>query len=112
MKKYFLIFLSILSFYPYVASAQSLFNYVTLLNVFIARVVPLIIGIALVLFLWGIARFMFSGGDEKVLADTKRLMVWGITALFVMVSIWGIIEVLQTDLFGTYDLYSVPIRQP
>ncbi len=112
MKKYSLTFISTLSLYPYVVSAQSLFSYVTLLNTFIARVVPIIIGIAMLVFLWGIARFMFSGGDEKVLADTKRLMVWGIVTLFVMVSIWGIIRVLQSDLFGQgYGIYNVGIQQ-
>lgn len=112
MKKYSLILLSIVYIYPQSASAQSLFDYVRLVNTFIIRAVPLIIGIAMLLFLWGIARFMFSGGDEKVLADTKRLMVWGIIALFFMVSVWGIVKVLQQDLFGGYGVYNVGIQQP
>ena len=55
--------------------------------------------LALLVFLWGLAVFIFRTGDESRVSDGKRLMVWGIVALFVATSIWGIVSLLQ-DTFG------------
>jgi hypothetical protein len=56
-------------------------------------------GLALLAFLWGLARFIFLvGGDEKQVDNGKNLMKWGLVALFVMVSVWGIIAWFQKNL--------------
>ena len=56
--------------------------------------------LSLLLFLWGLAVFILNAGDEKKIADGRRLMVWGIIALFVVTSIWGIVSFLQ----GTFGV--------
>lgn len=38
-----------------------------------------------------------GGGDTKM----SRTILWGVATIFVMVSIWGIIKVLQNTLFNT-----------
>ena len=60
-------------------------------------------GLALLAFFWGLVRFIFKAGDEKETANGKRLMIWGLVALFVMVSVWGIIRFVEIELFGTLD---------
>ncbi len=62
-----------------------------------------VVGVALLAFFWGLARFIFKAGDEKETAAGKRLMQWGLIALFVMVSVWGIIRFVEVELFGTLD---------
>lgn len=60
--------------------------------------IKLLVGVALLTFFWGLVRFIFKvGGDEKV-EEGRNLMVWGLVALFVMVSVWGIISFLQGEL--------------
>lgn len=62
-------------------------------------------GLALVVFIWGLAKFLFHiSGDEKAIDEGKRVMKWGIIALFVLVSIWGIVTLIQTNIFpwGTH----------
>lgn len=59
-------------------------------------------GVAVLLFLWGLARFILNSGDEKVVAEGKKMMIWGIVALFVLLAVWGLVALLQT-IVGTPD---------
>ena len=57
------------------------------------------VGLALLAFFWGLAKFIFRvGGDEKAVEEGKRIMKWGLIALFVMVSVWGIVKFMQRAL--------------
>ncbi len=66
----------------------------------LVRVLTLIIAaVALLAFFFGLAKFIFKvGGDEKAVDAGKTLMIWGLIALFVMVSVWGIIGFFQREL--------------
>lgn len=55
-------------------------------------------GVALLIFIWGLAKFIFKSGDEKGHEEGIALMKWGIIALFVMVSVLGIIGFMQSAL--------------
>ena len=62
-------------------------------------VTPVIFGIALLVFIWGLVKFISRvGGDEKAVKEGKSLMIWGLVALFVMASIWGILGFFYDDL--------------
>lgn len=58
----------------------------------------LILG-GVVVYFWGISTNILKMRDEGSQAF-KAYFVWGIIALFVMVSIWGIVELLQNTVFG------------
>jgi len=53
-------------------------------------VIPIVFALALIFFFWGLAQFIRSVSD-KTIQEGKNKMIWGIIALFVMISIWGII---------------------
>ncbi len=59
-----------------------------------------LVAAALVAFLYGAAYNMIRAG-EKGSGALRQFLVWGIIILFVMVSIWGILNVLQQTLFGS-----------
>lgn len=65
--------------------------------VIIVAIIPLIFAIALVVFLWGVFKFM-SASDVKSKQEGQKVIWWGILGLFVMVSVWGIIKILGTTL--------------
>lgn len=79
-------------------------NFGDLIDLFlslIAMLIPTVFALALLFFIWGLAQFIWAAGqgnEDKIKAG-KQLMFWGVIALFVMVSIWGIVEVLGRD-FG------------
>ena len=51
----------------------------------------LAVALALLFFFWGLAQFILKSGDAASHEEGKNKMVWGVIALFVMVSIWGIV---------------------
>lgn len=54
-------------------------------------VLPGILVLALIFFMWGVAMFILGAGDEEKREQGKHVMTWGIVALFVIVAVWGIV---------------------
>jgi len=71
---------------------------------------PLVVAVALLLFFWGLARFMLAAGDEAAKETGRRLMIWGIIAFVVMLSVWGIVNFVRSAL--GLDTYSNQIQVP
>ena len=97
MKNKFFIISAFVLGSPLVAGAAttdvaSLFEYLTDL---IAGLVPFIISLAVLFFLWGVFKFVASGDDEEKRASGRQLMINGVIAIFVMVSIWGLVAFLE-----------------
>lgn len=90
MKKFII---AALAFAPTVAFAQSLGNLETLLRS-VGRLIdialPIVVALALLAFFFGLMKAIFGGPDS--VKEGKNLMIWGIVALFVMVSVWGIVR--------------------
>lgn len=81
-------------------------------NIFVDLIrtaIPVIFGLALLVFLWGLAKFIFrvGGGDEKAVSEGKNLMIWGLIALFIMISLWGILGFFYADIGFTHS-FSIP----
>ena len=70
------------------------------------QLVPLLMSFAIVMFFWGIVKFIANMDDESARAGGKHLMVWGMIAIFVMTSFWGIIGYVQNSL----GLEPIPIQ--
>jgi len=61
------------------------------------NIIPILSGLALILFLAGLVKFVFdrAKGNHENLTKDKKGMLWGLIALFVLVSLWGIIKLFQ-----------------
>lgn len=79
---------------PFFAHADTLRDVVIKIGDIIQLIIPLMVAIALIAFFWGLVKYLFAQGNEDSKTDGKKIMLWGIVALFVMVSIWGIIRVI------------------
>jgi hypothetical protein len=62
-------------------------------------IINVIFAAALMLFLFGLLRFVLSRGDETALAAGKQHMFWGVVGMTVMISVYGILW-LMLDTFG------------
>lgn len=82
-----------------VHAQQTLFSVLGLVDTLIRSLFPVVLGLALLFFFWGLAKFILNSGDEKARDTGKNVMFWGIVTLFVLVSIWGII-IFFSDSFG------------
>lgn len=58
-------------------------------------VVPMLIGLAIIAFLYGVLRFVFNASDEGKRAEGRQFMIWGIIGIVVMVSVWGLVAFVQ-----------------
>lgn len=58
--------------------------------------IPLVFALALLFFFWGVAKYIWSVGADK--DEGKKIMIWGVVALFVMASIWGLVSFIQEQL--------------
>lgn len=87
-------------FLPLVALAAGELTEVTgflqnILDFINGTLVPLIFGIAFLVFLWGMFKtFILGGSDEGKQAEGKQLMLYAIVGFVVMVSLWGIVNLI------------------
>lgn len=62
--------------------------------------VPVIFAIAFIMFLWGIAKsYIIHGDDEGERSKGHQLILWGVIGFAVMISLWGLVNVVATT-FG------------
>jgi hypothetical protein len=64
----------------------------------LGSIIELLFGIAVLVFLWGIVKFVAHADDEKAVAEGKSLIVWGLVGLFVLVTFWGIVGYIQESI--------------
>ncbi len=72
--------------------------------------IPFVFAIAFFMFLWGMFRYFFwSGASSEGQENGKQLMLWSVIAFVVMVSLWGIVNVVAGGLgFSGDSLQAVP----
>ena len=71
---------------------QDLMCYIT--RIINDSVIPLIFALATVMFVWGVVQFVINSDEEAKKEKGKQFMLWGIIALAVMVSVWGLVAIL------------------
>lgn len=70
---------------------------------------PIVVGIALLGFFWGLVSYIFAAGDEGKRGEARQYMIWGIVALFVMVAVWGLVRFVGEAVGVTDQGGSVPV---
>ena len=101
--------------FPVIALAQfgQIDNFVYRVITFINQtLVPLVFAIAFLVFLWGIFKYFILGGhDETKRREGKQLMLWAIIGFVLMISLWGIVNVVAAGFgFGGARLQNLPTR--
>ena len=63
-------------------------------------VIPFIFAVATASFVWGLVRFFILGAEEEAKREQgKQFLLWGIIAIAVMISVWGLVK-LFSNTFG------------
>ena len=92
-----------LTFAPFIAfgaGVNSIEDLIFVVGDILLRIVPVLIGIAVVFFLIGVIRYITAGEDEEKRTAGRNMMIYGIIGLFVMISVWGLVNILK----GTFRL--------
>jgi len=99
---------------PIVTSAQQYFGEVdtffTNIGGFIDNIlIPLLFTLALLVFVFGMFKyFILGGGNEAEREKGKQLITYAIIGFVLMVSIWGIVNIIAGGLFGTTTVPTIP----
>jgi len=72
----------------------------TRLNGIINLIVPVILGLAVLVIIWGVFNYIVGAGDEEKRAQAKTYIIWGVIGIFIMLSVWGLVNILV----NTFDL--------
>ena len=86
----------------------------TILNLINSVLVPLLFAIAFIVFLYGVAKtYIFSAGEAEKVSEGHRLILWGIIGFVVMISLWGLVNVVANT-FGLwgYGAPKTPVSYP
>lgn len=69
----------------------------------VKTIVPFLFSLATVAFIWGVIQFYLNPENEEKRKKGKSFIVGGLIALFVMVTMWGLVNVLVVT-FGTTNV--------
>lgn len=68
-------------------------------KVIINPLIVLLFALAMVYFIFGIAKYLLSPGNEEVRKTSKEHMLWGILGMVIMISVFGILSLIMNT-FG------------
>jgi uncharacterized membrane protein len=104
MKKFAKIIAGSLWVLPVLASAQGFGYFQTLTDsgkTLLNSLVTFLVSLAVVWFIWNVIQYSIAADEDKKSA-AKSQMINGIIAIAVIVSIWGLVAILQ-NMFGATD---------
>jgi hypothetical protein len=67
---------------------------VGLLNELSVYFVTFIASLSILVFIWGVTKYIYKGDSREERQKGTRLMLWGTIALFVMFGVWGIVGLI------------------
>jgi short subunit fatty acids transporter len=87
-------------FFPTIsfAALQGVNDLLTAFGKLVSLAIPTAFGLAVLFFFYGIAKYILAAGDEKGAQEGKSIMIYGVIAIFVMSSIWGLVAFIGTAL--------------
>ena len=88
----------------FAANGDSIGSIAIYFNDILIALAGLFVGFAIFLFLYGILKYVGSGDNEEKRQEGRGVMIYGIIIIFVMVSIWGIVNLLDMSLYLDNDV--------
>ena len=88
------IILCIVFFPTVVFGATTIESIVVDIGLIIQTATPIVVALALIFFFYGLAKYILNASDEEKKKEGRAIMIWGIIALFVIVSVWGLVRVI------------------
>ncbi|MFA6006253.1 MAG: hypothetical protein WC764_00800 [Candidatus Paceibacterota bacterium] len=81
---------------PMVAFAADLLGFLGTVKSAMNALVPIFVGLALIYFIYGLAEYILISGESGKKEEGRTRMIWGTIAMFVLVSVWGLVAFIQT----------------
>jgi len=81
-----------------VFAATTIADIIVKLKGYLNGIIPVVIGLGVLYFIWGMAQFILNSGNEQGVTEGRSKMVWGIIAIFVMIAVWGLVSLISKSL--------------
>lgn len=76
---------------------------ITRIALVLNEIIPFLLLLGTVAFLWGMLKYITAGGDEQKTKDARNTMVYGVVGLALMVAVWGFVYLLLDFVFDNPD---------
>lgn len=73
-------------------------------------IIPLIFALAIAAFIYGVFDFIKASASGEEVGKKKEFLVWGIIALAVMFSVWGLVGILQNTFHVGNVIPQLPVN--
>lgn len=83
---------------PFLTAAQTVNSLINTFSGILGAIIPFFMILATVIFLWGVIQYITAGGEEEKIKAGRTYMLWGIIALFIMIAVWGLVNVVANTL--------------
>ena len=85
------------------AQGQEYTNFIGIFQNLVSQLVPIIIAVGVITFFYGLVKFIRAGDQPEQREEGKKVIVYGIISITVMVSMWGIVNVVVGTIFDDPD---------
>jgi len=92
---------------PVAVGSYTLTGIICLFTKLVASSISILVALALLFFFWGLASWILNMGNAEKSKEGRTRMVWGLVALFFIVSIAGVVQVLSNTFFDN----PVPVQE-
>ncbi len=77
---------------------QNLSELAPLVGSYINQIYYLLLAVAMITLVVGVFKFVANAGNEQGRKAGRQVILWGVIGIFVITSIWGIVNILQNTL--------------
>ena len=95
--------------FPTIAMAQTLSTILGIFSKIVSALMPFVVGLAVLFFMFGVLQFIRASGNEDEITEGRNRMIYGIIGIFVMVSVWGLVNLLDSTFGLNSGLIPLPI---
>ena len=101
---------------PIGASAQYEISGVDGIMPFIAGIInmvfPILVSIAVFFIAWSIFVFILNAGDPEKRSQGGKRIFWGVIGVFLMLSVWGLVNILRSSIELNNEPFEMPSLLP
>ncbi len=96
---------------PLIAAAQDpVTQFLYNLRNWVITLIPILMAVVVIVFLWGIVKYITAAGDMEKEKDARGYIIYGLIGIAVMVGIWGLIAfILSTFGIGRNTSGNMPV---
>lgn len=92
--------------FAFAATGVTAFSILGIIAKFLGYIIPVLITLAVVYFIWGVLSFILSS-DEEAKKSGRAKIINGLIGLFIIIAFWGVISLVTT----TFGVGAEQLRQ-